>query len=43
MARLPRYALARQPQHVIQRGNNRVAIFSSEDDRRFFLDKLQDR
>jgi putative transposase len=40
MARLPRYALAHQPQHVIQRGNNRVTIFSVDADRRFFLDKL---
>ena len=27
MARLPRYALPGQPQHVIQRGNNRSAMF----------------
>ena len=27
MARLPRFALAGQPQHVIQRGNNRMAMF----------------
>ena len=40
MARLPRYALAHQPQHVIQRGNNRVTIFSADRDRLFFLDKL---
>src|SRR4029450_2108264 len=41
MARLPRYALAHQPQHGIQRGKNRVTIFSSDEDRRFFLDKLR--
>ena len=27
MARLPRYAMPGQPQHVIQRGNNRSTIF----------------
>src|SRR5678816_939171 len=27
MARLPRYALPGQPQHVIQRGNNRLPVF----------------
>jgi putative transposase len=32
MARLRRYALPGQPQHVIQRGNNRVAIFSGPAD-----------
>ena len=32
MARLPRYTLAGQPQHVIQRGNNRSATFASETD-----------
>jgi putative transposase len=42
MARLPCYALAHQPQHVIQRGNNRVTIFSADGDRRFFLHKLAD-
>jgi putative transposase len=36
MARLPRYVLANQPQHVIQRGNNRQAIFSADADNRFF-------
>ena len=41
MARLPRYVLAHQPQHVIQRGNNRQAIFSADADYRFFLEKLQ--
>ena len=41
MARQPRYGLARQPQHVIQRGNNRQTIFSEDADYRFFLKKLQ--
>jgi len=41
MARLPRYVLVGQPQHVIQRGNNRQAIFSADADYRFLLDKLR--
>lgn len=41
MARLPRYILAGQPQHVIQRGNNRQAIFGADGDYRFCLEKLQ--
>lgn len=32
MARLPRYALPGQPQHVIQRGNNRTAMFTDAAD-----------
>lgn len=40
MARLPRYVLAHQPQHVIQRGNNRQAMFSADADYRLFLEKL---
>ncbi len=38
MARLPRYALPGQPQHLIQRGNNRSAIFFTDADYRFYLD-----
>ena len=41
MARLPRYIVPGQPQHVILRGNNREAIFRAEADYRFFLEKLQ--
>jgi putative transposase len=41
MARQPRYGLARQPRHVIQRGNNRQTTFSADVDYRFFLEKLQ--
>ncbi len=37
MARQPRYALPGQVQHVIQRGNNREAIFFRDDDYRFYL------
>ena len=41
MARLPRYILPGQPQHVIQRGNNRQAIFGADGDYYFCLEKLQ--
>lgn len=40
MARQPRFVLPGQPQHVIQRGNNRQVIFAAEADYRFYLDKL---
>jgi len=42
MARLPRFVLPGQPQHVIQRGNNRQAIFCAERDYHFYLEKLYD-
>jgi putative transposase len=42
MARLPRYTLPGQPQHVILRGNNRSIIFAADEDYRFFLDCLGD-
>lgn len=42
MARLRRFALVGQPQHVIQRGNNRTAIFVTTDDYRFFGRCLQE-
>ena len=42
MARLPRYVIPNQPQHIIQRGNNRQAIFGSEADYQFFRDALID-
>lgn len=41
MARLPRFTLPGQPQHVIQRGNNRAEIFCAPEDYRFYLDKLR--
>lgn len=41
MARLPRFVLPDQPQHVILRGNNRAEIFHAEVDYRFYLNKLQ--
>ncbi len=40
MARLPRYVIPGQPQHIIQRGNNRQVIFRSEGDYQFFRDSL---
>jgi len=40
MARWPRFVIAGQPRHVIQRGNNRQEIFRAESDYRFYLDKL---
>jgi putative transposase len=42
MARLPRYVLPGQPQHIIQRGNNRSIIFVAEDDYHFYLECLAD-
>ncbi|MDH5479451.1 MAG: hypothetical protein OEX11_01645 [Nitrosomonas sp.] len=40
MARLPRFDIPGQPQHVIQRGNNRSVIFAGEEDCQFYLSKL---
>jgi putative transposase len=40
MARLPRYALPGHPQHVIQRGNNRAALFAGDHDYTVFRDCL---
>ena len=42
MARQPRYSILGQPQHVIQRGNNRDVIFVADDDYLFYLEKLTD-
>lgn len=41
MARLPRFVIPGQPQHVIQRGNNRQEIFCADADYSFYLEKLQ--
>ena len=41
MARLPRYFVAGQAQHIIQRGNNREPIFVCDSDYRFYLECLQ--
>jgi putative transposase len=40
MARLPRYVLPGQPQHIIQRGNNRQVVFASEEDFQCFRDAM---
>lgn len=40
MARLPRYVIPGQPQHIIQRGNNRQPIFAADTDYLFFRDAL---
>jgi putative transposase len=40
MARLPRFVIPDQPQHVIIRGNNREPIFCDDSDYRFFLEKM---
>ena len=42
MARLPRYVIPGQPQHIIQRGNNRQVIFAADADYQFFRDALID-
>ncbi len=42
MARLPRYVIPGQPQHIIQRGNNRTAIFGGDDDYIFYLECLRE-
>ena len=43
MARQPRFTLPGQPQHIIQKGNNRKIIFNSDRDYRFYLDKLEEK
>lgn len=42
MARLPRFVIPNQPQHIIQRGNNRQVIFAADADYQFFRDALVD-
>lgn len=41
MARLPRFVIPGQPQHVIVRGNNREIIFCADEDYQFYLEKLR--
>lgn len=41
MARLPRFVIPDQPQHIILRGNNRSEIFCIDADYQFYLEKLQ--
>ena len=40
MARLPRFVLPVQPQHVVVRGNYREPIFCDHSDYQFYLEKL---
>ena len=40
MAHLPRFVIPGQPQHIIQRGNNRQVIFAADADYLFFRDAL---
>ena len=42
MPRQPRFVIPGQPQHIIQRGNNRQEIFRAEADYQFYLKKLAD-
>jgi len=42
MARLPRLFIKDCPQHIIQRGNIRQAIFFADEDYTVYLDKLKD-
>ncbi|MDN5850423.1 MAG: transposase [Nitrococcus sp.] len=41
MPRQPRYNLISVPQHVIQRGNNRQAVFFADEDYRTYLEHLK--
>lgn len=41
MARLPRFELAGIPQHVVQRGNNRLPCFLDDEDRQRYLQCLR--
>lgn len=41
MPRKPRFFLPGMPVHVVQRGNNRQAVFFAEDDYRVYLDGLR--
>jgi len=40
VTRLPRYVIPGQPQHIIQRGNNRQVIFAADTDYLFFRDAV---
>lgn len=42
MARRPRFDLAGVPQHVVQRGNNRLPCFLDDDDRQRYLQCLRE-
>ncbi len=42
MARLPRFSILGQPQHIIQRGNNKSVIFVADKDYQYYLQKWGD-
>ena len=42
MSRKPRVSIVGVPQHVIQRGNNRQAIFDNDEDRQAYITWLKD-
>lgn len=42
MARLARFFIKDQPQHIIQRGNNKQDIFTCDEDYQFYLECLAD-
>ena len=42
MARLPRIVVPGQPLHIVQRGNNRQAVFFADEDYRRYLDDLRE-
>jgi putative transposase len=42
MARHPRFVIPGQPQHVIQRGNNREAVFVADEDYQYYLNILKE-
>ena len=42
MPRIARVVVPKYPHHITQRGTNRTAIFLDDEDRRFFLQKLND-
>lgn len=42
MARQPRLDLPHIPQHIVQRGNNRLPCFLDDDDRRRYLKPLRE-
>ena len=42
MARLPRLTVPGYPHHIIQRGNNRQPVFFDDEDRRMFLQLLEE-
>lgn len=42
MARLARFFIKGQPQHIIQRGNNREVIFADKAYYAFYLECLQE-